>query len=967
MKGLAIEIVLTQLISLPCVAQGVVSLGINSDTGREEIRVNLPALPRDAKPLDMVLIPAGTFVMGSPENEAGRRDHEGPQHRVTLTNDFYVGKYEVTQAQWDAVMASKPYEFCGRPDNPVENVSWQDCQSFVDSLNEIETLSGGFRLPRDAEWEYVCRAGTITRFYWGDDPDYSDIGDYAWYNSNSNSQTHAVGQKIPNAWGLYDMSGNVYEWCADGPREYSTASQVDPVGSATSSVHALRGGGWYQAGYYCRSAFNHRYGSTHSYIGFRLARTVGGDSLPTARPTPAPTDTPTPTHIPTASIGARVLLINVRGSPLKHSDDAHNLYETLLLAGAEGTFVDLDQEGEVESLIRQNEFDQIWLFDLSSEDDHYPQDWEAIAQWYNLDAKREIICDGRILASYRAGGFENEGRRLTENYFQNLKIRGGGLLLGTDDDDYHSGIKSVNELIGLGPFTDVFNTSVMPIDKENPLMLIPNDMGESLINDSSPGRAPSGLQPNGRMLSVVGWHPGDPDVPGITSTIGTETSTPTNTRTSKATPTVTPTISPTNTQSPTFTPTRTPTPSATPTVTPTEFKPTATATFTPVIRIRCTNDFSLRTDHVIHVGPQPVGILRGDFNEDGNIDLVVADSAEESIRLLFGTGQYPYFRCSNIDLGMEIEFISCGDINHDGHLDIAVLSYVHEQLLVLAGEGNGEFTQDRLIPVEFFLTEDMPTTGRIQPLTIGDVNEDGLDDMLLAIPSNGFLTTLVAYLSDALDDNAQVTISPNLVNQQEIQFIEIVGDRIFVGAGGLSPEIIVLSNEKRDFSEVCRITTQDTIPRNNVNGFRKGDADRDGDSDMIIAPFDNTVRLLVGDEVPYSQRIGDLVEKVLIDDVLIVDLDGDDCADLLYANRETGADGVQSISVVCGLSIGKFTDAATFRTTRPTSPFTRLSLQLGDVNRDGREDVILLDPLASEIVIFLNESRTTDVEEFALY
>ncbi|MBC7324568.1 MAG: formylglycine-generating enzyme family protein, partial [Moorella sp. (in: Bacteria)] len=134
----------------------------------------------------MVLIPAGTFMMGSPNNEQDRSSNEGPQHQVTLTKPFYLGKYEVTQAQWKAVMGSNPSYFRGN-NLPVEQVSWNDCQTFIQRLNQLG--QGTFRLPTEAEWEYACRAGTTTRFYWGDDPNYSQIGQYAWYDRNSNSQT----------------------------------------------------------------------------------------------------------------------------------------------------------------------------------------------------------------------------------------------------------------------------------------------------------------------------------------------------------------------------------------------------------------------------------------------------------------------------------------------------------------------------------------------------------------------------------------------------------------------------------------------------------------------------------------------------------------------------------------------------------------------------------------------------------
>ncbi len=237
-----------------------------------EITINLPNLSASAKPLEMVLIPAGTFMMGSPEDEIGRYTDEGPQHQVTLTKSFYLGKYEVTQAQWQAVMGSNLSYFTGN-NRPVEQVSWNDCQAFIQNLNKLG--QGIFRLPTEAEWEYACRAGTTTRFYWGDDPDYSQIGQYAWYWDNSNSQTHEVGTKLPNAWGLYDMSGNVWEWCQDWYGTYPFSPQVDPAGVNSGSDRVLRGGSCFVYGRYCWSAYRgDRWpGNVDNNLGFRLSRT----------------------------------------------------------------------------------------------------------------------------------------------------------------------------------------------------------------------------------------------------------------------------------------------------------------------------------------------------------------------------------------------------------------------------------------------------------------------------------------------------------------------------------------------------------------------------------------------------------------------------------------------------------------------------------------------------------------------
>ena len=159
--------------------------------------------------LEMVLIPAGEFLMGSPDSDDGAELNEKPQHRVQITKPFYLGKYPVTQEQWQAVMGDNPSHFKD-PKNPVECVSWNDCQQFVGKLNKRSSdQTGAFKLPTEAQWEYACRAGSTTRYCFGDDE--GGLGDYAWHLNNSGGRTHPVGEKKPNAWGLYDMHGNVLE------------------------------------------------------------------------------------------------------------------------------------------------------------------------------------------------------------------------------------------------------------------------------------------------------------------------------------------------------------------------------------------------------------------------------------------------------------------------------------------------------------------------------------------------------------------------------------------------------------------------------------------------------------------------------------------------------------------------------------------------------------------------------------
>ena len=235
----------------------------------ESIIVDLPGLPVGAKPLEMVCIPAGTFTMGSPSDERGRYSWEWSPHAVTITEPFYLGKYEVTQAQWAAVMGSNPAgssSYGVGDDYPVHYVSWNDCQSFIETLNGMGL--GTFRLPTEAEWEYACRAETDTRFSFGDALECADEGDsycaimdeYMWWRGNrtyggEQDGSKEVGRKLPNPWGLYDMHGNLWEWCSDwweGPS--ARGAQVDPQGPSTGSYRVLRGGGWGYGAQYCRSA-----------------------------------------------------------------------------------------------------------------------------------------------------------------------------------------------------------------------------------------------------------------------------------------------------------------------------------------------------------------------------------------------------------------------------------------------------------------------------------------------------------------------------------------------------------------------------------------------------------------------------------------------------------------------------------------------------------------------------------------
>jgi formylglycine-generating enzyme required for sulfatase activity len=211
-------------------------------------------------PTNMVFIPPGTFRMGSPTNEVDRSPSEGPQTAVTISRGFWLGKYEVTQGEYLSLMNTNPSNFAGDTNRPVERVTWDDATNYCGQLTQRERTAGRiptncvYRLPTEAEWEYACRAWTSTRFSYGDDPGYTNLTNYAWYLGNSGGTTHPVGQKLPNPWGLYDMHGNVYEWCQDWFDTYPGGVAVDPQGPASGWSRVIRGGYWLYDARDCRSA-----------------------------------------------------------------------------------------------------------------------------------------------------------------------------------------------------------------------------------------------------------------------------------------------------------------------------------------------------------------------------------------------------------------------------------------------------------------------------------------------------------------------------------------------------------------------------------------------------------------------------------------------------------------------------------------------------------------------------------------
>lgn len=243
------------------------------------------ALSETQEPRGMVWIDGGTFTMGSPVSESGRSSNEGPQRRVTVSS-FYIGRYPVTQKEYQELMGVNPSAFKG-PNLPVEQVSWFDAIEYCNKLSIKEGLApaytingvnvswnrgaGGYRLPTEAEWEYACRAGTQTPFYTG-----TSITDAAWYSKNSMGNSQPVGEKLPNPWGLFDMHGNVLEWCWDWLAAYSGGAQTDPQGPLLGTDRVYRGGCWRFESHQLRSAF--RFGNHPNlktfFLGFRVVRSI---------------------------------------------------------------------------------------------------------------------------------------------------------------------------------------------------------------------------------------------------------------------------------------------------------------------------------------------------------------------------------------------------------------------------------------------------------------------------------------------------------------------------------------------------------------------------------------------------------------------------------------------------------------------------------------------------------------------
>jgi formylglycine-generating enzyme required for sulfatase activity len=256
------------------------SIALASDSSYDSEQVGNDGQPGEVRELTKLGIrfcwcPPGNFRMGSSDDAPGHLNNE-TQFDVTLSKGFWIQQTELTQNQYEQLMGCNPAFFKG-PQNPIETLTWSDATEFCRRLSELppeKKVGNRFRLPTEAEWEYACRAGSTTEFCYGDDE--AGLDEYGWYNKNSGRTTHPVGEKAANAWGLHDMHGNVSEWCQDFYGEYPRKAVTDPRGPESGERRTLRGGGWFFAPMFARSAHRDGYAPSARYVGlgFRLVATT---------------------------------------------------------------------------------------------------------------------------------------------------------------------------------------------------------------------------------------------------------------------------------------------------------------------------------------------------------------------------------------------------------------------------------------------------------------------------------------------------------------------------------------------------------------------------------------------------------------------------------------------------------------------------------------------------------------------
>ena len=357
--------------------------------------------------IPMAWIPPGTFSMGSPATEQHRVDNEGPLTEVTLSSGFWLGQFEITQGEWSELMTQNPSTSRGTPRLPVEAITWREALEFCQKLTSHERSAGllppghEYRLPTAAQWEYACRAGTTTRFYYGDDPGYQQLGDFAWYLRNSTNTTHPVGLKKPNPWGLYDMHGNVWEWCLDEfDFQYPGGQVTDPEPRSSAGAPGFRGGGRASLDRMLRSAY-------------RLGESPESGAM---------------------GVGFRVSLTSVVPEFSSEAEKVSYAVGTIFGLGLRGEALDLDTasiaRGLTDTLIETNRTR------LSGPQAHKILDAHRIKRRSEEESRKRQHADALALASdeFMAENLKREGVRILPSGVQYEIIRSGqGEAPGTND------------------------------------------------------------------------------------------------------------------------------------------------------------------------------------------------------------------------------------------------------------------------------------------------------------------------------------------------------------------------------------------------------------------------------------------------------------------------------------------------------------------------------------------------------
>ncbi len=461
----------------------------------------------------------------------------------------------------------------------------------------------------------------------------------------------------------------------------------------------------------------------------------------------------------------------------------------------------------------------------------------------------------------------------------------------------------------------------------------------------------------------------------------TFTLTPTlkNTFSPTMTPAYTVTPTPLKTSVPTNTPIKSPTPLPTPPVTPTiQLTPTAT----PIVAHLCTNDFSLNHFETIKFESDLEGLITEDFTNDGHKDVIIAlPRSQELVLLEASSDSSNLFLKSNYSIEIETEFIAAGDINGDGNLDLCALSYFDERLVVLLGNETGVFEETVSIEIPFYDVMSNKLLGRNQPIACADSDFDERDEIFAVIEKNGQFNQLMQF---KLDANGNELISKEIIlHENPFDTIQMINLSDYEAHSGLELAIVSLDtfsvmfyHQESQFSyNINQIfSLEDTLFGNNMTAYETGDVNQDGKEDLLLLPFDGTVRLYTSfnSGAITEERVGDVdfseVNPIgaTLDDAVISDLDKDGIVDLLYVSRGKGVYGVDMISVVCGQQQGEFENTVTFQTNRPKETFSTLRVEQLDLNRDGYDDLVLSDDIAQELVLFINMSRT-GVKEWSIY